>query len=176
MWQNFLLLNSDRRGEACLDASILFPGMTFPIRSLPGSHHRVAPRALLLYLAAPSMICYPASALTSVCSRICGCSWRCCSDADRSSGPGTNLPTSHLLAPPQRPLFVCECWQKGHAISQSHVGTRHTDVSKVEQFINVSQNVSKFFVHGSVGFKKHTCRYKPHIAPCMFFLLGVFLW
>lgn len=106
MWQNFLLLNSDRRGEACLDASILFPGMTFPIRSLPGSHHRVAPRALLLYLAAPSMICYPASALTSVCSGICGCSWRCCSDADRSSGLGTNLPTSHLLAPPQRPLFV----------------------------------------------------------------------
>lgn len=57
MWQNFLPLNSDRRGEACLDASILFPGMTLAIRSLPGFHHRVPTRALPLYLAAPYLIC-----------------------------------------------------------------------------------------------------------------------
>lgn len=134
MWQNFLLLNSDRRGEACLDASILFPGMTFPIRSLPGSHHRVAPRALLLYLAAPSMICYlaqhsPLSAAgfvaalgVAVLMQIKAVGWG---------------PTSPALIcwHPQKSQFVCGCWQRGHPISQSHTG--HSDGSKVERFINI---------------------------------------
>lgn len=166
MWQNFLLLNSDRKGEACLDASILFPGMTFPIRSLPGSHHRLAPRALLLYLAAPSMICYPGSALASVCSGICGCSWRCCSDADQGSGLGTSLSSSLWLAPPTK-TFVCS-WALAEGTSHPTEPRGHTDVSKVQMFLRI---FALFFTI-RWDLERITADTSSHIAPCVVILLG----